>query len=146
MASRCKIKGEMLWFGVHLNFKIVLISKLFFRHQVIQRRQDDTVSFSRNFQEYKDGFGDLTGNFWLGLDKIASLCPKSAPCQFKVTMSDMSNVERAIIYNDFSVDSSSQYAMDTGTIASQTAGKYCFTNGYPVQTQGRCSRLTREGM
>ncbi|XP_025111912.1 uncharacterized protein LOC112574811 isoform X2 [Pomacea canaliculata] len=37
---------------------------------VIQRRRDFTVDFNRNWTEYVNGFGNLTGDFWLGLDAI----------------------------------------------------------------------------
>jgi ficolin len=40
---------------------------------VIQRRQDSTVSFDRSYGSYRQGFGNLHGNFWLGLDKIRRL-------------------------------------------------------------------------
>lgn len=33
---------------------------------VFQRRFDDSVSFSRNWIEYRDGFGDVSGQHWLG--------------------------------------------------------------------------------
>jgi len=33
---------------------------------VIQRRQDGTANFYRNWLEYKKGFGNVTGEFWLG--------------------------------------------------------------------------------
>ena len=37
---------------------------------VFQRRIDASVDFHRNWAEYKNGFGDLNGNFWLGLKKL----------------------------------------------------------------------------
>ncbi|XP_069138891.1 angiopoietin-related protein 7-like [Argopecten irradians] len=40
---------------------------------VIQRRINGDVDFYRNWTEYKNGFGDLLGNFWIGNDKLHQL-------------------------------------------------------------------------
>ncbi|XP_046368638.1 fibrinogen C domain-containing protein 1-B-like [Haliotis rufescens] len=40
---------------------------------VIQRRVDGLVDFYRTWFEYMDGFGNLTGEFWLGNEKIHRL-------------------------------------------------------------------------
>ncbi|XP_053692586.1 angiopoietin-related protein 6-like [Sabethes cyaneus] len=37
---------------------------------VIQNRYQSSVSFYRGWKEYEAGFGDLRGEFWLGLKKI----------------------------------------------------------------------------
>ncbi|XP_065892797.1 ficolin-2-like [Dysidea avara] len=40
---------------------------------VVQRRQDGSVDFNRNWGEYEDGFGELTGEFWYGLRALHCL-------------------------------------------------------------------------
>ncbi|XP_025082088.1 tenascin-like isoform X2 [Pomacea canaliculata] len=40
---------------------------------VFQRRHDYSVEFNRNWTAYESGFGDLSGDFWLGLSTISGL-------------------------------------------------------------------------
>ncbi|XP_019385824.1 PREDICTED: angiopoietin-related protein 5 [Crocodylus porosus] len=50
---------------------------------VIQKRTDGIIEFQRTWSEYLDGFGDLSGEFWLGLRKIFHIVNQKA-ARFKL--------------------------------------------------------------
>ncbi|XP_033122851.1 ficolin-2-like isoform X2 [Anneissia japonica] len=52
---------------------------------VFQRRQDGSVDFNQNWQTYTSGFGDLSGEFWLGNNKIHKIT-SSAKYEFRIDM------------------------------------------------------------
>ncbi|XP_012683442.2 angiopoietin-related protein 4 [Clupea harengus] len=64
---------------------------------VIQRRQDGSVDFDQLWQAYQSGFGNLNGEFWLGLEKIHSLS-KDGNYILNVQLSDWRDEAESIKY------------------------------------------------
>ena len=94
---------------------------------VFQRRQDGSVDFYRYWTDYENGFGNLTGEFWLGLSKINRLT-KEQSNTLRVDLGDFNNNKAYAQYSTFSVgDSTTEYTLTVGGY-SGTAGD-SLTNG-----------------
>ena len=77
---------------------------------VFQRRMDGSVDFYRYWTDYEQGFGNLSGEFWLGLDKIHRLT--STATQLRVDLQDFEGNSAYAQYTSFSVgDSASKYIL-----------------------------------
>ncbi|XP_069110063.1 uncharacterized protein, partial [Argopecten irradians] len=104
---------------------------------VLQHRQEGNVNFSRNWHDYVTGFGDLQGDFWLGLEYIHLLTSKGV--QLIIDMvSDVGELYR-YTYDDFSVlNASTSYQLSVGndTSVNCTRGGYGLqlNNGHPFAT------------
>lgn len=87
---------------------------------VIQRRMDGSESFKRGWKDYKDGFGALSGEFWLGNDKIHHLT--KTPTVLLVELKNALGEEAFALYNLFQVGSSAErYQLKVGSFMG-TAG------------------------
>ncbi|XP_019365012.1 PREDICTED: fibroleukin [Gavialis gangeticus] len=71
---------------------------------VLQRRQDGSTSFNRTWKDYKNGFGNLSREFWLGNDKI-HLLTKSQDMQLRVELEDFNGIREYAKYEQFYVAS-----------------------------------------
>ncbi|KXJ05008.1 Angiopoietin-related protein 7, partial [Exaiptasia diaphana] len=82
---------------------------------VIQKRQDGSVDFYRGWNAYKNGFGDLKGEFWLGLDKINRLTHQ-AKSRLRVDLMDTKGKTAYAEYDYFAVASErAKYKLSLGT-------------------------------
>ncbi|KAG8509469.1 Fibrinogen C domain-containing protein 1, partial [Galemys pyrenaicus] len=70
--------------------------------QVFQRREDGSVNFFRGWAAYRDGFGRLTGEHWLGLKRIHALTTQAA-YELHVDLEDFDNGTAYARYGSFSV-------------------------------------------
>ncbi|XP_049289342.1 ryncolin-1-like [Anopheles funestus] len=69
---------------------------------VIQHRFNGSTDFYRNWQEYKNGFGNLEGEFWLGLDRIHQLTV-SGPHELVVLLEDIEGNKKFAKYDKFEI-------------------------------------------
>lgn len=67
---------------------------------MIQRRVDGSVSFDRNWRDYRDGFGDLHSEFWLGNEHIHELSAQGE-YSLRIHLEDWSNKHKHALYQRF---------------------------------------------
>uniref|UniRef100_F7ANP9 Angiopoietin like 7 n=2 Tax=Monodelphis domestica TaxID=13616 RepID=F7ANP9_MONDO len=68
---------------------------------VIQRRKSGLVSFHRDWKQYKVGFGNIRGDFWLGNENIYRLSRR--PTTLRVEMEDWEGDVRFAEYSHFTL-------------------------------------------
>ncbi|XP_050963964.1 microfibril-associated glycoprotein 4-like [Labeo rohita] len=82
---------------------------------VIQRRMDGSVNFYRPWNQYKRGFGNVEGEYWLGLENMYQLTRKNK-YMLRVDLEDFEGNKVFALYSSFSVD--------------------CETDGYTLHVSG----------
>ncbi|TMW47140.1 hypothetical protein DOY81_007758, partial [Sarcophaga bullata] len=75
---------------------------------VIQRCSNGSVDFYRNWSEYKTGFGDIDGEFFIGLDKLHTLTSTLKPVELLIQLMDFDDIYKCARYDDFLVGSESE--------------------------------------
>lgn len=122
---------------------------------VLQKRFDGSVWFSnRTWVEYKNGFGNVSGEFWLGLDRIHRLAKNPVTLRFDLGAPDGTN--RFAVYKGFTVAGADQkFLMTSGTYTDGDAGdSFSFESGNKFSTPdqdndkygaGHCAKLFKSG-
>ena len=101
---------------------------------VFQRRMDGSVNFYRNWTDYQQGFGNLNGEFWLGLEKIHRLT--STATELRVDMQDFEGNSAYAEYTSFSVgDSASKYNLTVSGYSGTAGDSFGGHNGYRFSTR-----------
>ena len=106
---------------------------------VFQRREDGSVDFFRDWQDYKTGFGYPDGEFWLGLDALHNLTSE-ADYDLRIDFTTVKGLRYHVVYKNFSVDSESQlYRLHVGAILRMTGDSHLLLghNNQPFSTKAR---------
>uniref|UniRef100_A0A8D8CE94 Fibrinogen-like protein A n=2 Tax=Culex pipiens TaxID=7175 RepID=A0A8D8CE94_CULPI len=89
---------------------------------VFQQRYNGSVDFYRNWMAYRNGFGDVGGEFWLGLEKIYQLT-KEGTWELIVELKDFHDNYKYARYSKFGLGNESEkYALSKLGTYSGTAG------------------------
>jgi len=89
---------------------------------IILRRMDGSVEFNRTWTEYKNGFGNLSGEYFLGLDKIHAITAERRQ-ELLIVLENFDGYERFETYDEFGIgDENQQYVLHTLGKANGNAG------------------------
>ena len=96
---------------------------------MFQKRLDGSVDFYLKWAHYKSGFGDLNGEFWLGLDKIHRLTLDNNS-MLRVDLEDFEGETRYAEYNLFGVTSEKdKYMLILGDYSGNEISSVIFRSG-----------------
>ena len=104
---------------------------------VFQRRLNGSVDFYLNWTDYKNGFGDLSSEFWLGNDNIHRITSNSS--QILIELKDHANNTAHASYQSFQVGSEDEnyvlhFAEYSGTAGNSLSGQH---DGMMFSTKNR---------
>ena len=95
---------------------------------VIQRRVDESVDFYRNWADYEGGFGDLEGNYWIGLKNMHALT--QTPTELYVYLENFNGATAYARYASFTIgDVSTNYVLRVGRYSGTAGDSFIYHDG-----------------
>ena len=111
---------------------------------VFHKRFNGFVGFYRGWDEYKNGFGDLKGEFWLGNEKIHQLT--EIPSQLRVKINTTSSGYRYAKYSNFTVtNEASNYTLFVGFYSGTANDQLTIYNSMAFTTKDRDNDKYKSG-
>lgn len=98
------------------------------------RRQDSSVNFNRNWTDYRNGFGNPAGNFFIGLERLHNLTANGV--HLTVVLRDFDNVRKEAKYSNFQIGNEEEkYILkDLGTYSGQAGDAFKSHKGAKFST------------
>uniref|UniRef100_A0A5F9C532 Angiopoietin like 1 n=1 Tax=Oryctolagus cuniculus TaxID=9986 RepID=A0A5F9C532_RABIT len=104
---------------------------------VIQKRKDGSVNFFRNWENYKKGFGNIDGEYWLGLENIYMLSNQDN-YKLLIELEDWSDKKVYAEYSSFRLEPESEYyRLRLGTYQGNAGDSLMWHNGKQFTTLDR---------
>uniref|UniRef100_K1R3Q3 Fibrinogen C domain-containing protein 1 n=1 Tax=Magallana gigas TaxID=29159 RepID=K1R3Q3_MAGGI len=111
---------------------------------VIQRRMDGSVNFYRSWQTYKDGFGKLQGEYWLGNKDIHLLTSKTKQ-ELRIDPQKFSGEKAYAKYSRFTVGSESEEnKLSVGGYSGTAGDSLAYHNGMKFSTRDQDNDTSKE--
>ena len=110
---------------------------------VIQQRVDGSVDFNKTWKEYRQRFGELSGDFWYGLDRIHNLT-KTPGNEILIPFEVENEGKYYPMYDEFMVaDEDDNYRMTLGALQNVLGTKFTKT-GLERQSNMQFSTFDRD--
>ncbi|KAL3885244.1 hypothetical protein ACJMK2_025332 [Sinanodonta woodiana] len=101
----------------------------------IQRRVSGDVDFYRNWSDYKQGFGDLNGNFWVGNNNIYDLTAQGN-YTLRIDLSVSDTNKTYAMYSSFKVgDENSGFFLTAGGYNGTAGDSFSYHSGAKFTTK-----------
>ena len=105
---------------------------------VFQLRMDGSVDFYRNWADYVAGFGQLNGEHWLGLEKLACLTTRRPRTELRVDLADSQGNCKYAQYSFFSVGNcGTNYRLNITGHTGTAGDSLALHNGMQFSTEDR---------
>ena len=102
--------------------------------------QDGSVDFYRGWSDYTNGFGDLNGEFWLGLDKLHRLT--KVPQLLRVDLGDFDGNKKYAKFTEFIVgNATSNYTLTYSQNSGDAGNALGYHRGMQFTTRDRDNDL-----
>ncbi|XP_003389966.1 PREDICTED: ficolin-1-like isoform X1 [Amphimedon queenslandica] len=111
---------------------------------VFQRRMDGSVDFYRNWTDYVKGFGDLNGEFWLGLHKLSRLTDANN-LNLRVDLEDFDGNKKYATYHFRVFDASFEYKLLAFAYGGDAGDGLSIHNGLRFSTKDRDNDIWATG-
>ena len=103
---------------------------------VFHKRFNGFVGFYRGWDEYKNGFGDVRGEYWLGNEKIHQLT--EIPSQLRVELNTTSSGNKYAKYSNFTItNEATNYTLFVDFYSGSAPDYLAYHNGMAFTTKDR---------